>query len=100
VAVLSAGPGSELAGPATAAGYPRTNRQVGSSGQSVAPKLYLAVAISGAIQHRVGMKASGCIVAINTAPDAPIFEIADCRIVWDLFEVVPALTETVKALKK
>jgi electron transfer flavoprotein alpha subunit len=93
--------GGEIAAsrPICDAGWLPMERQVGSSGQTVSPKLYLALGISGAIQHIVGMKGSRNIIAINKDAEAPIFEIADVAVVGNLFEIVPALTEEIKKAK-
>ena len=93
--------GGELAAsrPICDSGWLPMDRQIGSSGQTVAPKLYLALGISGAIQHIVGMKGSRTIVAVNKDSEAPIFEIADYAVVGNLFEIVPPLTEEIKKAK-
>ena len=93
--------GGELAAsrPICDEGWLPMDRQIGSSGQTVAPKLYLALGISGAIQHVVGMKGSRTVVAVNKDQNAPIFEIADYGVVADIFEIMPALTEELQKAK-
>ena len=98
---LAAALGGEVAAsrPICDNGWLPMERQIGSSGQTVAPKLYIGIGVSGAIQHIVGMKGARTIVAINKDPEAPIFEIADVAVVGDLFQIVPALTEEIRKAK-
>jgi len=98
---LAAALGADIAAsrPVIDNGWLPRDRQIGSSGQTVAPKLYIAAAISGAIQHVVGMKGSRTVVAINKDANAPIFNLAQYGIVGDVHEILPALTEAVKAAK-
>ena len=92
--------GAQLASsrPVVDSGWLNHSLQIGSSGQIVSPKLYLALGISGAIQHVVGMKGSGCILVINKDSNAPIFEIADYGVVGDIMEIIPKLNSAIKEM--
>ena len=92
--------GAQLASsrPVVDSGWLNHSLQIGSSGQVVSPKLYFALGISGAIQHVVGMKGSGCILVVNKDANAPIFEIADYGIVGDLLEIIPKLVTLIKEI--
>ena len=92
--------GAQLASsrPVVDSGWLNHSLQIGSSGQIVSPKLYFALGISGAIQHSVGMKGSGCIMVINKDANAPIFEIADYGIVGDIMEIIPKLSSAIKEI--
>src|SRR5437773_11049995 len=95
VQLLAKSPSSGVSRPICDSGWLPMDRQIGSSGQTVAPKLYLALGISGAIQHIVGMKGARTIIAVNKDSGAPIFEIADYAVVGNLFDVVPPLIEEI-----